>query len=174
MDPREENEFADYLSKLVDYDHWMLNSSVFKELDSRWGPHTTVRIDRFADVHDRQTVRFNSRYWYPGTEAVDTFTCQWAGENNWWCPPTHLIPRLLKHAEVTKAEGTLVVSQWVSAPFWPLLFPDGKEVAAFVKQVVKLPQQRNLFLPGQTGLNILMASPIRQYQLSTSILLMQQ
>ena len=35
---REENEFADYLSKLVDYDDWMLNPSVFKELDSRQGP----------------------------------------------------------------------------------------------------------------------------------------
>ena len=36
--PREENEFADHLSKLVDYDNWMLNPSVFKQLDSRWGP----------------------------------------------------------------------------------------------------------------------------------------
>ena len=34
------------------------------------------------------------------------------------------------------------------------LFPHGKQVAAFVKQVVKLPRQRNLFLPGQTGLKI--------------------
>ena len=65
----------------------------------------------------------------------------------------HLVPRLLKHAEVTKAEGTLVVPQWISAPFWPLLFPDGKQVAPFVKQVVELPRQKNLFLPGQTGLN---------------------
>ena len=38
--PREENEFANYLSKLVDYDDWMLNPKVFRELDSRWGPHT--------------------------------------------------------------------------------------------------------------------------------------
>ena len=154
--PREANEFADYLSKLVDYDDWMLNPTVFKELDSRWGPHT---IDRFADVHNHQLARFNSRYWYPGTEAVDTFTCNWGGENNWWCPPVHLVPRLLKHAEVTKAEGTLVVPQWVSAPFWPLLFPDGKKAATFIKQVVELPRQKDLFLPGQTGLNIFNGTP---------------
>lgn len=154
--PREANEFADYLSKLVDYDDWMLNPTVFKELDSQWGPHT---IDRFADVHNRQLARFNSRYWYPGTEAVDTFTCNWGGENNWWCPPVHLVPRLLKHAEVTKAEGTLVVPQWVSAPFWPLLFPDGKKAATFIKQVVELPRQKDLFLPGQTGLNIFNGTP---------------
>ena len=154
--PREENEFADYLSKLVDYNDWMLNPKVFRELDSRWGPHT---IDRFADVQNRQLVRFNSRYRYPGTEAVDTFSCNWGGENNWWCPPVHLVPRLLKHAKVTKAEGTLVVPQWVSAPFRPLLFPDSKQVATFIKQIVELPRQKDLFLPGQKGLNIFSGIP---------------
>ena len=134
----------------------MLNPQVFKELDSWWGPHT---IDRFADAQNCQLARFNSRYWYPGTEAVDTFTCNWGGENNWWCPPLHLVPRLLKHAEVTKAEGTLVVPQWVSAPFWPLLFPDGKKAATFIKQVVELPRLSNLFLPGHAGLNIFIGTP---------------
>ena len=57
-------------------------------------------------------------------------------------------------AQHVKAEGTLVVPQWVSALFWPVLFPDGKQVVAFIKQVVELPRQKNLFLPGQTGLNI--------------------
>ena len=46
---------------------------------------------------------------------MDTFTCDWREENNWYCLPVHLIPCLLKHAEATKAEGTLVVPQWVSA-----------------------------------------------------------
>ena len=57
---REENEFADYLSRVVDYDDWMLNPVVLQELDIMWGPHT---IDRFADVHNRQLERFNSCYW---------------------------------------------------------------------------------------------------------------
>ena len=154
--PREENEFADYLSKSVDCDDWMLNPEVFQELDARWGPHT---VDRFADVYNCQLERFNSRYWNPGTEVVDTFTCNWNGENNWWCPPVYIIPRLLKHAEATKAEGTLVVPQWVSAPFWPLLFPDGQQAAEFVKQVVELPNRDDLFLPSQSGLNIFKGPP---------------
>ena len=54
--PREENEFPDYLSKSVDYDEWMLNPTVFQELDNRWGPHT---IDRFADVLNHQLARLN-------------------------------------------------------------------------------------------------------------------
>ena len=54
--PREENEFADYLSRLCDSDDWMLNPDVFHELDARWGPHT---VDRFADLQNCQIQRFN-------------------------------------------------------------------------------------------------------------------
>ena len=94
--PRNENEFVDYLTKSMDCDDWMLNTVMFQELDARWGPHTVVR---FADAYSCQLERFNSHYWSPGTEAMDTFTCDWREENNWWCRPVHLIPRLLKHAE---------------------------------------------------------------------------
>ena len=70
--PREENEFADYLSRIVDHDDWMLNPAVFQELKCYVGPHT---IDRCADVHNRQLERFNSQYLNPWSEAVDAFTC---------------------------------------------------------------------------------------------------
>ena len=43
--PREQNRLADYYSRIIDYDDWMLNPAVFAWLDSLWGPHT---IDRFA------------------------------------------------------------------------------------------------------------------------------
>ena len=88
--PRESNEKADYISRLVDHDDWKLNPIIFKELDTRWGPHT---VDRFADMHNYQLQRFNSRFWNPGSEAMDTFTCDWGGELNWWCPPPYLVPR---------------------------------------------------------------------------------
>ena len=58
--PWEENAFADYLSKVFDYDDWMLNSAVFQG----------------------QLERFNLRYRSPGTEAVDAFTCNWSNVNN--------------------------------------------------------------------------------------------
>ena len=98
----------------MDHDDWRLNPAVFKELDIEWGPHS---IDRFADMHNHQVQRFNSRYWNPDAEAVDTFTCDWSGEINWWCPPPFLIPCLLRHAQVTSATSTLVVPQWCSAPY---------------------------------------------------------
>ena len=146
--PREENLWADYLSRMIDYDDWMLNPLVFNQLNARWGPFT---VDRFAEARNAQLPRFNSRHWSPGTEAVDTFTCDWGNENNWWCPPIYLIPRLLKHARVTKAMGALVVPEWRSAPFWPLLYPDGVQPAGFVKDVCELPRKQSLFVAGPSG-----------------------
>ena len=46
--PRSENDRADYLSRIVDKDDWLINPSIFRWLDYMWGPHS---IDRFADEH---------------------------------------------------------------------------------------------------------------------------
>ena len=112
--PREENEQADYLSRIIDLEDWFLNPSLFARLDAEWGPHT---VDRFADYNNTQLVRFNSHCWSPGSEAVDAFTVNWSGENNWWCPPIALIPRVIRHARACSAYGTLIVPCWLSAPF---------------------------------------------------------
>ena len=147
--PRELNERADYLSRIIDYDDWMLNPVVFADIDQIWGPHS---IDRFADCLNAQTPRFNSRCWTPGSEAVDAFTVDWMGENNWWCPPIGLIPRVLRHAQACRATGTLVIPLWFSAPFWPLLCPyEARYFAPFVRDARELPRVRALFLPGRSG-----------------------
>ena len=101
------------------------------------GPHT---IDCFADTYNRQVPCFNSRFLSPGSEAVDAFTCNWGEETNWWCPPIHLITRVLQHARKTKAHGTLIVPCWHSAPFWPVLYPDGNRPTNFVQKVLELSQ----------------------------------
>ena len=68
--PREENEKADYLSKLIDYDDWGVSDDFFEYIDSIWGPHT---VDRFANANNKKICRFNSVFWNPGSEAVDCF-----------------------------------------------------------------------------------------------------
>ena len=118
--PRSENQVADFISHLQDLDDWQLNPSVFYSLQVRWGPCT---IDRFASYYNTQLPRFNSRYYNPGSEAVDAFTCDWGSEMNWWCPPIYLIPRILRHAQNCQCRGILVVPHWPSAPFWPLSAP---------------------------------------------------
>ena len=146
--PRELNEKADYLSRIIDFDDWKLNPAVFAELQQMWGPHT---IDRFASCNNAQLTRFNSRHWSPGTEAIDAFTSHWGGENNWWCPPVVHVPRVIRHAQACGAVGTLVVPCWLSAPFWPILCPDGKFFDDFIVGVVELPMIQHLFLPGLSG-----------------------
>ena len=146
--PREENEMADYCSRIIDSDDWMLNPELFSMLDDLWGPHT---VDRFANADNTQIERFNSRFWCPGSEAVDAFTVDWHGENNWLCPPMSLVPRVLRHAVACKAQGTLIVPLWRSAPYWPLLCPDGSSLVEFVDDWYDLPVYDSLFLPGKSG-----------------------
>ena len=90
--PRELNVRADFLSRVIDLNDWMLNPEVFGQLDIACGPHT---VDRFASFQNCQLPRFNSRCWNPGSEAVDAFTVNWADELNLWCPPIALIPRVI-------------------------------------------------------------------------------
>ena len=146
--PREENQVADAFSRIIDVDDWMINPNVFAWVDSFWGPHT---VDRFANCHNAQLGRFNSRFWAVGSEAVDAFIVNWAGENNWLCPPIHLVCRVLQHAKACNCSGTLIVPLWKSAPFWPMLCPDGQRFALFVKEFKELPNADNLILPGQLG-----------------------
>ena len=90
--PRRDNEVADYLSHIVDYDDWSLSHNTFRVLDDTWGPHT---VDRFTSHYNTQLPRFNSRFWNPGSEAVDAFTSNWCDDNNWLCPPVYLVPRVI-------------------------------------------------------------------------------
>ena len=106
--PRDCNQKADYISRIVDYDDWSIDPAIFQQLDARWGHHT---VDRFASYYNTQLPRFNSRFWNPGSEGVDAFTCDWRDENNWMCPPVCLIPRTIRHASKCSASATLLVPQ---------------------------------------------------------------
>ena len=53
-------------------------------------------------------------------------------------PSMFLVPRVLRHAQNIKAQGTLIVPQWFSSPSWPLLFPNGTEPSGFAKAATEL------------------------------------
>ena len=116
--PREANFDADIISKIIDYDDYSLNDSIYSRLNAKWGPFT---IDRFACTYNKKTKRFNSRFYQPKCEAVDAFTHNWNGENNWLFPPPILIPRVLDHMKTCAAEGTLIVP-YGSPPFFGHFF----------------------------------------------------
>lgn len=109
--PRFQNDQADFLSRIYDADDWGLSPLSFYRIDLVWGPH------RFADHVNAKLPRFNSRFWNPGYEGIDAFVMNWAGENNYACPPICLILRVLLHMRNCKASGSLIVPLWDSAPF---------------------------------------------------------
>ena len=146
--PRSENQQADYLSRLKDIDDWQIQPLIFSQLDGLWGPHT---IDRFANQLNSQLARFNSRWWCPDTEAVDAFTCDWGGDINWVCPPPCLIPRCIRHAANTLAVGSLILPCWPSAPYWPMIYPDGHSTADFITDLKVLRASLYPVLPGRMG-----------------------
>ena len=112
-----------------------------------WGPHT---IDCFASACNAQLDRFHTRFAEFGSLAIDSFTTNWEGENNWWCPPLCLVPRLLKHAQACRATGSLIVPLWESAPYWPVLW-SGIKFRSFVLEWFDLPLSDKLFLPTRSG-----------------------
>ena len=73
--PREENESADYISRIIDPGDWQLNRVVFGIINRRFGSDT---VHRFDSVCSTQLQLFNSKYWNPGSVAVDAFTVNWS------------------------------------------------------------------------------------------------
>jgi len=118
--PRDENIRADFISKVIDVDDWQLSEEFFNYLNNLWGPFS---IDRFANHYNTKTERFNSRFFVPGTEGVDTFMQDWRGENNLFVPPVKDILRTVNRIESNKnIVGTLVIPHWTSKPYWAVKF----------------------------------------------------
>ena len=135
------------LTTLVNGDDLKSDPSLFAYLDALWGPHS---VDCFAAHYNNQIPRFFSRFWNPGTEAVDAFTVYWQEEVYLWVPPLHLVAQVIRHARVCSAVGTLVIPAWKSALFRPLVCPDGVHFANHWEPVQFYQQ---LFMEGRSGKN---------------------
>ena len=68
--PREEDQLADFISRIMDCDDGGINKEVFQWLDNLWGPHS---INSFANNHNRQTERYYSRFYDLGSTLVVPF-----------------------------------------------------------------------------------------------------
>ena len=65
-----------------------------------------------------------------------------------------LVPWDIRHAEVCMAVGTLIVPEWASAPFWPILHPSAEHFAWFVVHVQELLLFDAPFRPGLSGFTL--------------------
>ena len=102
--PRDQNNCADFLSKIVDVEDLGISDTIFQEMNDLWGPYD---MDWFASWYNAKCSRFYSRYWNPGSVGIDAFTCDWGGINGWFVPPVYLITRVLKHMALSRGYGTL-------------------------------------------------------------------
>ncbi|XP_071156962.1 uncharacterized protein [Mytilus edulis] len=129
--PREQNKIADGLSRYSDCDDWGIKESVFRMLDKLWGKHT---IDRFATDYNTKCSRFNSKCWCKNTEAIDAFSQNWFGENNWLVPPPNVVCKVIRKLCSDEANCTLVVPLWYSSPYWLMLHDIFGNLKHFIKE----------------------------------------
>lgn len=154
--PRIQNTQADYISRIVDHEDWGISVQFFNFMNDLWGPYS---IDRFASSLNKKLPRFNSLFWDVNSEAVDTFTQNWYGENNWLVPPIFSVVRAIKHLVVCKTKGTLIVPKWVSASFWPMIFSRGMIYHFYVKDVIEFKNTVGIYTKGSNRNTIFGTEP---------------
>ena len=153
---RNQNERADILSKSSPADDWSINNWVFEYLSKKWGNHD---IDRFSSNLNNKCYRFNSKYWVPGTEAIDAFDQNWQGVKNWMVPPPSVGSKVIKKVIKDKADGTLILPKWRSAPFWPLLLESNCTFKKFIRDHETLPRA-NIISAGRCKKGIFTNNPL--------------
>jgi hypothetical protein len=157
--PRERNTFADFLSKLVDRNDFMLAQRWFKFACTRWG---TPGIDLFASDTNALLPRFVARWWCPGCYEVDALRLDWSRWFSWVNPPFLLLGVVFRRLMACKAAAIVVAPFWPSRPWWPVLVPDGQHWHPNIVDVVEIPEARftrDVFLPGATANEVALLAP---------------
>lgn len=118
--PKEENEIADYISKIRDLDAWGVSPEFCHVMYDKydlipWMYALMVLTPCYLGL-------IPVFFCHPLSEGVDAFTRLWEGGNNWLVPPVSLVKRAILHSVTCRAECTLVVPFWPSSPFWSSIF----------------------------------------------------
>ena len=114
------NTEADFLSRnLQDNAEWSLKIDVFNAIMSHFKFVPT--IDLFATRVNTKVSRFIA--WRPDPEAlaIDTFSQQFQDENFYAFPPFNMIHVFLRKVELENLTGIIIVPNWSTQPFFPLL-----------------------------------------------------
>lgn len=149
--PRSENCRADYLSKIIESDDWSIGENIFEMIEGRWGK---LEIDYFASEHNAKLPVFYSRFWCEHTSGVDAFTYDWSKSFGLFVPPVILAARVLRKMKHCRAKGILVVPEWKSANFWPLLTCKNGQFSLFVKDCLILPSNKESYRSCKNGSGI--------------------
>lgn len=130
------NTAADKASRIFhDHTEWKLDSNIFVSITQVLGAPS---IDLFASRLNFQTKPYIAWHPDPGAFAIDAFSVDWGKHHFYAFPPFNLIDRVLQKVESDQASGILIVPQWTTQPWFPvlmrllvqepLILPRGKKV----------------------------------------------
>lgn len=104
------NSHVDKLSRIVSPYEWQLSRSTFRLLNATWGPHT---VDHFSSFRTKQLPFYNTIYYDPQSEAVNTMAQNWRGENNFVNPPFWMLNRIIRLIISQKVPATVIAPLWL-------------------------------------------------------------
>ena len=135
--PGKDNSAADFESRKINLDaEWKLNSTMLGEVLNVLQFKPT--IDLFASRVNYQFDCYVSYKADPEAYAVDAFSLLWTDIDFYAFPPFSLILKILRKIQKDKARGILIVPDWQTQVWWPLL------VRMMEREPVKLPSKVTL------------------------------
>ena len=137
--PGKENNIADKKSRVFnEATEWQLNPKIFQKITKTY---FLPNIDLFASRLNHQLPRYVSWHPDPNAFAVDAFSISWTSEKFYIFPPFSIIGRVMKKIRTEHTQCMLIVPDWPSQVWYPLIETTGK----IVKKL--FPQETNLMLP---------------------------
>ena len=130
---REQNELAYYYSRIKETDNWLVDHDSCGFINNFYKSFTA---DSFANNLKQKLKCFKSKFYCPGTSHVNEFTDDMKNDLNWPCPPISSIGSVIHHLKLCKAKGALLLPVWPSSNFWSLIYPNGKQMANFIKDSI--------------------------------------
>lgn len=120
--PGSTNIIADKESRqLYREGEWMLNPDHVKTAISKF--HFQPEIDLFASRLNRQFNRYCSYRPDPEATYIDAFSLPWNNLKFYCFPPFSCILQAIQKIQQEKATGMLVVLNWPTQPWFPLIAP---------------------------------------------------
>ena len=114
------NTEADQESRRINTDaEWMLDKASLQEACMQL--QASPKIDLFASRLNSQMETYVSYRPDPGAVAIDAFSLSWKELNFYAFPPFSVLGRALQKIQMEKATGILVVPDWPTQPWYPVV-----------------------------------------------------
>jgi hypothetical protein len=129
---------ADSAWRLFDCDDYTCQDKDFKRI-LEWAD-LDLKFDLFASSKNTKFPKFAARLAEWGhDEWVNAFALDWSTLGEVWaCPPPGLVEPVLRQFVAQKAVGILLIPRWKTSKYWPILAPEGKHFAKFVRRFLEL------------------------------------